>query len=417
MLREFWKDVRGQYAIMTAVSAPVFLIAAGLALDYTSWTGQARKLQAVADIAALTAAKEMYLANADASQISATADGVVQAQLALSESSAPGAVSVAAAVIESGAAVEVVVSQARNSYFSEAIVSNMQPLTARAVARAMGGGRVCVIGLDEEAFSTISLTLEAKITANDCGVFSNSISSGSVTSYKTSLLSAELICAAGGAQGGGSNFSPEPLTDCPPVPDPLAGRAPPPYSGCDENDYQVSGATRTLSPGVYCGGLLVANNAEVDLLPGVYIMKDGPLMVTHSSIVRGEHVGFYFTGDASVFLFASGSEVSLTAPTDGPMAGLLFFEDRNSPELRHFEITSDNARILVGTIYLPNGIFSVSAKKPVADQSAYTAIVARQIKLNKYPHLVINADYNATDVPVPSGLGPSAAGSTIVLAK
>ena len=236
-----------------------------------------------------------------------------------------------------------------------------------------------------------------------------------MTSYKNSLLTAELICSTGGTSSGASNYDPAPLTDCPPIADPLAGRPAPTFSGCDETDREVTGGSVTLYPGVYCGGLLIANSSVVNLAPGIYIMKDGPLAVVHTSVIRGVNVGFYFTGADSVYQFASGSEVDLTAPKDGEMAGLLFFEDRNSPELRDFEITSDNARNLVGTIYLPNGIFSVSSKKPVADQSAYTAIVARQIHLYRYPNLVINANYGATDVPVPSGLGPTAAGSSIVL--
>ena len=134
-------------------------------------------------------------------------------------------------------------------------------------------------------------------------------------------------------------------------------------------------------------------------------MKDGPLEVTHTSTITGENVGFYLTGDDAVFLFAGGSTVSLTAPKDGPLAGLLFFEDRSNPAGRYHEIVSENARKLVGTIYLPKGNFAVSSKKPVADQSAYTAIVANTIQLNKYPVLVLNSDYELTDVPVPSGLG------------
>ena len=167
----------------------------------------------------------------------------------------------------------------------------------------------------------------------------------------------------------------------------------------------ISSETRTLSPGVYCGGLVISGSSHVTFRPGVYVMKDGPLEVTMTSTITGENVGFYLTGDNALFLFAGGSTVSLTAPKDGPLAGLLFFEDRSNPAGRYHEIVSENARKLVGTIYLPKGNFAVSSKKPVADQSAYTAIVANTIQLNKYPVLVLNSDYELTDVPIPSGLG------------
>jgi hypothetical protein len=42
----------------------------------------------------------------------------------------------------------------------------------------------------------------------------------------------------------------------------------------------------------------------------------------------------------------------------------------------------------------------------VADQSAYTVIVSRQLRLSAGPNLVLNANYSSTDVPVPDGVGP-----------
>jgi hypothetical protein len=87
------------------------------------------------------------------------------------------------------------------------------------------------------------------------------------------------------------------------------------------------------------------------------------------------------------------------------MAGFLFFGDRASP-LRLFVIHSNDARNLLGTIYLPHGVLLVDASRPVADRSAYTVIVAERIVVQDGPTLVLNADYNGTDVPVPKGVGP-----------
>jgi hypothetical protein len=69
-------------------------------------------------------------------------------------------------------------------------------------------------------------------------------------------------------------------------------------------------------------------------------------------------------------------------------------------------ITSDDARNLLGTIYLPRGILTIDADKPVADRSAYTVIVARNIKLEAGPNLYLNTNYGMTDIPVPGGVGP-----------
>ena len=102
--------------------------------------------------------------------------------------------------------------------------------------------------------------------------------------------------------------------------------------------------------------------------------------------------------------FDSGTTIDLTAPKDGPLAGILFFEDRKALPLRIHRIGSNNARNLVGTIYLPLGILFVDANAPVADNSAYTALVVRSLQLSEGPNLVLHSDYKSTDIPVPDGL-------------
>ena len=179
-----------------------------------------------------------------------------------------------------------------------------------------------------------------------------------------------------------------------------------------------------LTPGVYCGGLRITANASVDLQPGVYVIKDGPFIVDGTASLTGEYVGFVMSGAASVFSFDENTEISLGAPKEGPMAGLLFYEQLD-PNLkggafrsifttlgdlaalgamRTHRIRSNNARQLLGTFYLPNSILKVDANGAVADESAYTAIVVRRLWLLEGPNLVLNADYAATDVPVPSSI-------------
>ncbi len=88
------------------------------------------------------------------------------------------------------------------------------------------------------------------------------------------------------------------------------------------------------------------------------------------------------------------------------MAGILFFENPKAQPGRQFVVDTSGARKLLGTIYLPQGTFRVEgANNIVGAASAYTVIVADQIDI-KSATLVINADYGATDVPVPDGLGP-----------
>ena len=98
--------------------------------------------------------------------------------------------------------------------------------------------------------------------------------------------------------------------------------------------------------------------------------------------------------------------LAFQAPETGPYAGILLYQDPNSPTTETFEISSKTASILLGTIYLPNGIFKVHAQNKVGDKSAYTVILARKLDIGAAADLVINADYGSTKVPVPAGLGP-----------
>ena len=43
----------------------------------------------------------------------------------------------------------------------------------------------------------------------------------------------------------------------------------------------------------------------------------------------------------------------------------------------------------------------------VADQSPWTVIVAKSIKMTGSPNLVLNSRYDDSGVPVPGGVGPN----------
>jgi hypothetical protein len=203
-------------------------------------------------------------------------------------------------------------------------------------------------------------------------------------------------------------ITPTPTSDCPPVADPLANRAPPPVGPCDKLATVIALGNVTLNPGVYCGGLTITLGAKVTFNPGVYVIKDGPFTVTGNAQIKGEHVGFYLTGLFSLIDFSKNTTVDLTGPKDGPMAGLLFYEDRNSTLLRMHWLNSANAKRLTGTIYLPKGYLKIDPNAPVAADSEFTAIIANRLEVREGPELVLNTDYDSTDVPVPKGIKASA---------
>ena len=416
MFKRFSADVTGQLAIVFALAMPVLLATVGFGIDYTAWTRQQAKLHGIADATAVASAREFYMANTDIDQVNAIAASFANAQLIGSDSNSAVGVNAVVRDDNGESAVQVDISQARASFFTGVLGYTFAPLKATAVARVLGGGRLCVIGLDDDASTTISLVQTARVTAPDCAVYSNSDSASSIDAGGSSEIEAELICSAGGVYGSSSHYTPSATTDCPQIEDPLAGRPAPVFGSCDEEDLVINArnGSTTLDPGVYCGGIDI-RRGDVHFNPGVYVIKNGAFTITASSRVTGENVGFYLTGTKSVFFFGSESDINFSAPKDGPLAGILFYEDRNAPKLRTHSIRSKRADNLLGTIYLPRGIFEVATNSKVAQDSAYTAVIANRIELSKSPNLHLNADYGATDIPVPDGIGP--VGGNVYLEK
>ena len=75
---------------------------------------------------------------------------------------------------------------------------------------------------------------------------------------------------------------------------------------------------------------------------------------------------------------------------------------------RHdFIITSENVETLLGVVYVPNARLIIDGKAQVAQESHVTVVVAETIELKGNPTLFVNANYRASEVPVPDGVGPS----------
>ena len=79
-----------------------------------------------------------------------------------------------------------------------------------------------------------------------------------------------------------------------------------------------------------------------------------------------------------------------------------------------FSIDADNVEALLGVIYIPEARLVIDGSEDVARDSAWTVIVAKYLELKGSPTLYINANYNTSSVPVPSGVGPSTGGAHLI---
>ncbi len=407
-----------------ALALPVLLGLTGLGIDSASFYNQQSRMQSVADSSALAVAKEMHLYLDKEAELEAFGKSRVDALLG--EVGLGGRIhSTQVDVDAKGGRTTVEITMAAKALLPVEVWGE-NPIVVNAEAVTYGSQRLCVLGLNTSSNETVSADKAALVTAPDCAIQSNSTDPQGLRAGLLSTFVSSFSCTSGGYDGLPTSFQPLPETDCPVLEDPLAGRVPPNVGGCDYLDFVADKGVQTIAPGHYCGGLKVVNDADVEADPGIYIISGGKLDVENNAKFHGEHVSFYFADDAATLLFKDKAEVELSAPKDGLMAGILLYENPSAPEGRDFEIASGSVRELLGTIYLPRGIFegkdqniaetvhnavggvvgAVGVSLPtIGAASAYTVIVANRIDLRGV-NLVINANYSATDIPVPDGVGP-----------
>jgi Flp pilus assembly protein TadG len=411
--KTFWKDQSGAIAIIFAVALPTVVIASLASLDYFLAFRQESRLQQLVDTAALAGAKELSLSNSKIDGIASVVESVVKSYFSAMRDTKNANIPVVATVItQSPLRVEVNAEQTYTPVLGGTFGLTIKSVKAHAVAQVIGKPNICVLALNPSASGALSLEHKARVTGENCAIYSNSIHSVGIKSKNSARLTATVICSAGGIQGGGTNFNPEPYVDCPAFDDPLSGRVEPQATNCDPSLPTEITSSRQIWPATYCG-LTIRNGAEVTLQPGIYIFKNAPLIVRDNGAVKGAGVGLFFTGNGAKFDFQDASTINLEAPTSGPMAGLLIFTSRSTSGQN--KIYSENAQVMVGTIYVPKGELRIDGAAEIGTASAYTAIVADKLRVYGGPHIKLNTDFDATTVPVPDAI--KGAGQPVTLVE
>jgi hypothetical protein len=144
----------------------------------------------------------------------------------------------------------------------------------------------------------------------------------------------------------------------------------------------------TVQPGTYADMQIGCTTV---FAPGVYIIDGGGLKIPGQYEVTGSGVMFVLKNGAFVDI-NGGSNVNLTAMTvsqlmskgipaedANKLAGMLIFEDRNSPGTSRNKINGNANTLLNGTIYLPNSGIDFAGTAGVSSQCLM--IAAATIKL------------------------------------
>ncbi len=389
-LREFKRNERGAVFIIVALAMPVIFGAAAVSVDMGQLLYVQAELRAAADAAALAAATSLD----DEDNAKTLATTYAQANMPVShhgevlntddvvlgnwdddgrEFTAAGSPTNAVRVTVRRATAN---QNPVSLYFASVVGLSDQDVETEAIAYAEssgGGGTFCLWATEESEASAFLLNGTTSLDLGDCGIaVSSTDSDKALEAPGTVDIDAGSICVAGGSlQGGSGTIDPSPTENCNDIPDdPLADLATPTVEDCDFNDYNFSDSdtTETVTPGTYCGGLEISgSNNTITFEPGVYVLDSGGFKMSGSDNTLETGSGgiggvvFYNTSTEDSYgdidFSGSGTTGSLTAPTSGTYAGVLFHQDPSQESADSgikFKLAGEIDVLLDGVIYVPD---------------------------------------------------------------
>lgn len=330
--RSLWREDRGNALAIAAIMFPLIVGSAGLAVDTTQWVLTKRQIQQAADSAAIAGSNaavqggDVEYAVDQAVSPTFAKIGKMSVQSTLSPDNHDG----------DPYAVGVRLTALGALPFSSMFLSKPITISANATATVVETGDFCAFALGSSAEAGISLQPNTSVQA-ECGFATNSSSSNAVTADATSKMAVPRLLAFGGIEGGASLTGSAARAYALKQKDPLAKIDPPeiPDTGCPNVTVNAGQSGVKLQPGCY-GNLVI--DGDVTLEPGNYILNRGSLIVGPKADVTCNGCSIFLTSDDSSDEDGSigraqidkAASVKLSAPTSGPYAGVLLYQDRRA---------------------------------------------------------------------------------------
>ena len=258
---------------------------------------------------------------------------------------------------------EVLVTYIQPRIFGAVLGSGSMTLTGRGVARISLSSPASVILLDAGASPALSVVGGSKITSEAFIQVNSSSSTGTQLTGGSNITTTGLHLHGGGTRDNSSTVTTTVdsavKTGVAALADPLATLAVPNPSALTAQSFTSTYGSKTISPGVYSGGISMGNGMTITMQPGVYYMKGGGFSVGGGVTLTGSGVTIFMdnTSGRGQISIAGGASVTLTPPTTGTYAGLTYFPDRANTKALSM---SNGATInLKGTIYAAAGAMSL----------------------------------------------------------
>ncbi|MEO8594343.1 MAG: pilus assembly protein TadG-related protein [Candidatus Solibacter sp.] len=385
----------GFVLVTMVVAIPLLLACVGLAVDTGYLHLVKSRMQTAADAAALGGVQENAQSGSAnlvaAAKGDAALNGFTDAQngVTITVNRPP----TSGFYTADASAVEVLISQNVKILFMSVLGFTSVTVTSRSVAH-QGPGTNCLYTLEPSASSAFSISGGATLAVG-CGIMVNSSSATALTATGGARVTATAINVVGGySSGGGASLSPTPVTHVANNGDPLAYVTPPAVGACWQNNWTASnGVTKAITQGVYCGGITMNGGSTVTMSPGTYILLGGGLHVSNGARLTGTGVTFYITGGTGhpygPVTLIGGTTLHLSAPTSGPLAGILFFQDRSIASPAASAFAGGTTITFDGALYFPTSLLSYTG----GASSHYTILVSKTVIFSG--GITMNADYSS----------------------
>jgi putative Flp pilus-assembly TadE/G-like protein len=402
-LKGRWKDRRGHAVTLAAILFPAFLGVSGLALDGGYLYHVKRRMQTAADAGAMGGAHELWRNNRPGAVAAATTDvnlnGYSNANATITVNIPPTSGS------RSGDNnfVEVIITRDAPLYFMRILNRQSATVKTRAVAGLLPGADGCVYALDPTARGSLTVQGTSTLSAA-CGIVVDSNDSQALRANGGGCIYGGDIGVTGGWWDNGTQCTyPTPVTGIPRAIDPLAYLTQPTVPLLPVGLNTKITDTIVLLPGRYLGGIKITGGT-VTFLPGLYILDSG-FDVSGNAVLNGDGVTFFNTntggpGNWRDITITGTVRLNLSAPTTGPYAGVLFWNDRNAPDRNpgsNIAGTSDS--VLTGALYFPSTHLEYAGTSAV---SSWTQIVANTLTVTG--NAVVQSDFSSSRVPPPTRL-------------
>jgi Flp pilus assembly protein TadG len=393
LLQRFRRSYTGNVAMVAAFVLPALALGVGASVELGYLLGDRSKMQDVADATALAAAQELALAGDDGLVERAKANALAQ----LGDIASRSTVTPSAEIVDDGEAVTIALAARRGSFFGNLLPPGGFNVSVSSTAVAMGRTPLCVlVNAVTPGDKSINLLDAAKVDAFGCLIHSNN----DIVAESSSRIDAEMVQSVGAASG---NINPEAEVGAEPIADPFLQTSLAPPGPCrDLPNVILTLGLHTLPAGRHCKSYDAKWLAGLKLAPGVHYFQNSELKVSERATLTGKNVVLIFDRNSKLTVTDT-STIDLSGREEGALAGFLIATTRDNTN--DFLLWSNNVRRLLGVVYLPKSQLIVQGTDDIAEESAWTVIVADRVTLKGSPNLVINHDYSVGSVPVPNGVG------------